>query len=372
MAVVLLLLVGLTMGAGSLVVSTIELRSSSHFDTGNRAFAAAEGGLLHALSTMNDVGVVQFQQDVVNHWDTLYGPAPKTMPATPSLSYQVAVAADPADPVNRGTITSTGFSPLQGLRTVRASISKGSFSGAPGAIYLAADAVTSQFTGNAFNVDGNDHDMFGAPVAGGIAKPGIATRNDTVTAGVVNSLSDAQKDNVEGLGFSLSPLTPSVLTGSGPSLDDLDQIVGHLLALPSGVVTTSQQSFNGSDVFGSRAAPQVTHMTGSDVRLNGNASGAGVLVVDGSLTINGTLDFIGWIIVRGDTIINATGDPSDDTVVLGNANVFGSLWTGHLQIKVGGSAIINYCDACLRLIDTVGGAPNVLPRPMRITAWQEL
>lgn len=371
-AVTLLLLLGLAMGAGSVAFSTLDLRATSHFDTGNRAFAAAEAGLVHALGTMNTIGVIRFEQDVVKRWETMYGPALKAMPSNATLSYEATVAADPADPDNRGTITATGFAPRRGSRTLRVGIAKGSFGGTPGAIYLAADAVSSQFTGNAFNVDGNDHDQFGAPVPGGVTKPGISTRNDDVTGDVVDSLSNTQKDNVKGLGFSLSPLTPSVLTTGGPDLNDLDQIVNYLLSLSSALVTTGQKNFNGNDVFGTIAAPRITHMTDSDVRLNGNASGAGVLIVDGSLTINGTLDFVGWIIVRGDTIINTTGDALDDTVVLGNANVFGSLWTGHLKIKVGGSAIVNYCDACLRLIDNVGGATNVVPRPMRITSWQEL
>ncbi len=371
-AVTLLLLLGLTVGAGSVAFSTLDLRATSHFDTGNRAFAAAEAGLMHALGTMNTPGVINFDQDIVNRWDTMYGAALKTMPSNTTMSYQVEVAADPADPANRGTITSTGFSPRQGLRTLRVGIAKGSFGGTPGAIYLAADAVTSQFTGNAFNVDGNDHDQFGSLVPGGIVKPGISTRNDAVTEDVVDSLNPTQKDNVKGLGFSLSPLAPSVLTTGGPDINDLDQITNYLLSLSAAVDTTSQHNFNGNDVFGTTAAPRITHMTADDVKLNGNAQGAGVLIVDGSLTINGTLDFVGWIIVRGDTIINATGDADDESEVLGNANVFGSLWTGHLQIKVGGSAIVNYCDACLRLIDNVGGAVNVVPRPMRITSWQEL
>ena len=72
-AVTLLLLLGLTIGAGSVAFSTLDLQATSHFDTGNRAFAAAEAGLMHALGTMNTVGVIRFDQDVVNRWGTMYG-----------------------------------------------------------------------------------------------------------------------------------------------------------------------------------------------------------------------------------------------------------------------------------------------------------
>lgn len=370
-AVFLALLTLFMLGTAGVVYSTLDLRATSHFDTGNRAFFAAEAGLMHALSTMNTVGVIDFQQDIVAKWGQRFGSATKTMPSDAKTSYQITVAADAADPVNRGTITATGNAALQGKRTLVVSLAKGGFSGSPGAIYLASDNVISQFSGNAFDVDGNDYDLNNQPVAGGVVKPGISTRNDTVTDGVTNTLNDAQKDNVKGLGFSADPLKPSVLTTGGPSVDDLDGIVNHLLALPGGV-TTNQENFNGNDVFGTIASPQVTHMTANEVKLNGHASGAGVLIVDGSLTINGTLDFWGWIIVRGDTVINATGSSDDDTTLVGNASIFGSLWTGHLNIKVGGSAVAHYCTECMSLVDRIGGGNNAVPRPMRVVSWQEV
>jgi hypothetical protein len=370
-AVFLALLTLFMLGTSGVVYSTLDLRATSHYDTGNRAFFAAEAGLMRALNTMNEIGVINFQQDMVAKWGQRYGAALKTMPSDPQTSYEITVAADAANPANRGTITSTGRAALGGRRSLIVTVAKSNVSGSPGAIYLAADNVTSQFTGNAFAVDGNDHDMDGDLVPGGPVKPGISTRNETVSNGVTNSLNNIQKDNVQGLGFSTNPLTPSVLPTGGPDINDLDAIVNHLMSLP-GVVTTSQTNFNGNDVFGTVAAPRVTRMTASDVKLNGNASGAGVLIVDGSLTISGTLDFIGWIIVRGDTIINAVGDSGDDTTLIGNATIYGSLWTGHLNIKVGGSAIAYYCNECMNLVDTMAAGSNVVPRPMRVVSWQEV
>src|SRR4029453_895555 len=156
----------------------------------------------------------------------------------------------------------------------------------------------------------------------------------------------------------------------GPSVDDLDQIVNHLLSLP-GVETTNEKNFNGNDVFGTVASPKVTHMTRNDVSLNGNATGAGILIADGSITINGTLDFIGWIIGRGATGINVTGDTDDTTQSTGNAPIVGSLWRGARNIQVGGSAIIDYCDACLRLVDGMDNANGSLPKPMQLVSWGE-
>ncbi len=366
-AVCLTLLVLLTIGAASTLYTTVDLRATSHYDTGNRAFAAAEAGVLHALSTINESGVIDFENDVVDRWSSLYGTTSKAIPGLPSLTYQVAVATDAGDPGNRGQLVATGFAPLSARRSIIINLARGDFTGSPGAIYLAAENVSSQFTGNAFDVNGNDHNVFGDPVPAGPVKPGISTRNATASQSVINSLNNQQRDNVKGLGFSMSPLTPSVLPTGGPSVTDLDNIIDRVLSLP-GVVTTSQKNFNGNSSFGSIAAPQITYMTNSNVTLNGNASGAGILVVDGSIKINGSLDFVGWIIVRGATIIDA----DLITTLLGNAMILGSLWTGHLDIKVGGNATVNYCDQCMRLVDNMAAGGGMVPRPMRVVSWQEV
>lgn len=107
------------------------------------------------------------------------------------------------------------------------------------------------------------------------------------------------------------------------------------------------------------------------MRINGNLTGYGVIIADGSITINGTMNFTGWIIVRGETVINVVADADDQSVITGNATIYGSLWTGHLRIRVGGSAIVRYCQACIRMVD---GMDNVgtTPRPMRVTSWSEV
>jgi Tfp pilus assembly protein PilX len=363
----LLLLLALTLGSAGLMYSVLELRSTTHFHTGNQAFFATESGIVHALNTMNKTGVIHFKTDIVDRWSTLYGASLKTIPGYSRLSYQVTVAEDPANPANAGSITATGTAPGEAQRVIKVRLRKGSSGSGKGAIYLAADSVSSQFSGNAFEVNGYDHDKFGNVVAGGEVNAGIATRNSGVTSGVVGSLNDAQKDNVQGLGFSMNPLTPSVVTTGGPGNAELDRMIADLVARP-GVVTMNDNNINGG-TLGTLAVPQITHLTANDVNFNGNVSGAGILIADGSITINGTADFVGWIIVRGETVINATAN--DDTTVLGNATILGSLWTGDLNVKVGGSAIIDYCDECLRLADGTGGGGS-FPRPMEVASWQEV
>lgn len=370
MMVVLLLL---AFGAFTVLGTSLDQRASSHYDTSNRAFFAAESGVLRALNTMNGAGVIHFQNDVVNRWSTVYGTGTKSLSTDPNATYEVTVAADPTSPSTKGTLTVTGGGPLEAKRVIRVVVQKGGFEGAPGAIHLAADAnVDAQFRGTSFEINGNNHNMLGS-LTNDIVKPGISTRSQDVNDEVINSLSSGQKDNVQGLGFSSSPLTPSVIQGNGPSVSDLDTFVADLLGR-SGVVTDTRHQLNGNDVFGTPATPQITYLTDADLQLSGNASGAGVLIVDGSITITGTLDFIGLIIVRGDTIIQSyvAGDSPDETLVSGDANIYGSLWTGNLVITVAGNATVGYCQECLQLIDNVGGEAGAVPRPMSVVSWGEV
>jgi hypothetical protein len=369
-SVFLILILLLTLGGSSLVYSTLDLRSTTHYDTGNQAFYAAEAGIVHALSSINTIGVQDFKGDIVDRWSTVFGSGEKVVTGHEDVSYQVVAAQSTTNPTNRGTLTAVGLAPMEARRVLRVTLDKSGFGGSPGAIYLAADEVDSSFQGNKFDVDGNDYDINGNPT-GGDQLPGISTRNDDVTSEVTNSLSDQQKDNVKGLGFSLDPLSPSVLTTGGPGVDDLEVMIDNILSTP-GVVTDSSSNINGNQTFGTPGAPRITHMTSADVSLNGTADGAGILIVDGSLTINGTLNFIGWIIVRGDTVINHVADEENQTEILGNATILGTLWTGHLDIRVGGSAVVNYCGECLELVDGIAPPDNLIPRPMRVVSWQEV
>lgn len=115
----------LTLAGASVVYSTIDLKSTSHYDTGNQAFAAAESGVLHALSSMNNAGVINFRGDVVDRWSSLYGASRKSMPGYPSVKSEVTLEADAGNPSQQGTIISTGFAPLGARRTVRVGVRRG-------------------------------------------------------------------------------------------------------------------------------------------------------------------------------------------------------------------------------------------------------
>lgn len=376
----LILLVFLTLGAGALLFSALDLKAATSDHTGHQAFFVAEAGIQRALNTINHVGVIDFTNDIANCWSTcpgtrtpVWGSNPQVMSADfTSLQYSVQVVADPTDPTRKGTVTSTGLGKKNSRRKIRVTLVRGGIGGTPGALYAAAENVNPQFSGNQFLVDGNDYDLTATQVAGASPKPGISTRNDTATSSVTSALNSSQQNNVLGLGYVSNPPTASVMTTSGPSLGDLYQLIDDLLAKPH--VNWTSDKINGNDVLGTIASPQITYLTQSDVTVqpgaNGNASGAGILIADGSLTINGTLDFTGWIIVRGSTSIGTYTNP-DGTTASGDANILGSLWTGDFNINIGGNANILYSSAAMQLAGASGGG-NSAPAPMLVTSWQEV
>jgi hypothetical protein len=365
---ILVLLLLSTLAGASLINSGVDLQSASHFKTARQAFFAAESGLFHALGTINARGVQNFSEDIVgDNWGRLYGPLTKPMISDSGTLYAASVATDPTDPWNSGTITSTGTSAQGARRTLRVTLRKGQLVG-PGALYLANDNTDPEFGArDQFLIDGNDHNLDGTINGDGDVKPGISTRNDVVTDAAVDELSDPQKTRVQGLGFSLDPLNPSVWTTDGPSVTDLDQIINRILSTQP--VNDINDPVLPSGTYGTPAAPQVTHLTNNNVRLDGNMTGAGILIAEGSFTINGNADFLGWVIIRGDTILNTR--LADDTLVDGNATIVGSLWTGDLVVQVGGSAIIKYCEECMALADGIGTGNNV-PRAMVVASWEEV
>ena len=351
-----------TLMASADIVATREARGASqvHF--------VAESGIAEALQRVNGPGVVNFQNDVVGKWLTAWGSASHAFGPVSGFTYTVTAVAGASDPANTGRFIATANGIASVHNVVVANVVRSDIpSTAPGAIYLATDQATNTtFQGDAFTIDGNDHNM-GGGAGPAPPVPGLSTRNDANRLEAVGSLNDQEKDNIRGLGFSLSPLTPSILTSpAAPSIDLMNQIIDDLLAL-SGVVPYDDNQINGNATFGTNDAPKITHFTNNDgvtIKGNGNASGAGIMIVEGDLTIQGHLEFNGLILVRGRTKV--VNDPSL-TDVTGNATVYGSLWTQDINLIVGGSAVINYSTQALALANQVGGT-HPLPSPLKVTS----
>ncbi|MGH7819761.1 MAG: hypothetical protein ACREQ9_08310 [Candidatus Binatia bacterium] len=347
-----LLFASLSLTVSALVGARSGLTISENYETGLQALLAAEAGAVHAQTAIERFGVVQFDADIVDRWDTVFGASPRTFPGKTSVRYSVSVQDDPVNPSRFMILTSSGQAPNESQKSVRVRMRKNTaFS--PGAIYLPNSDVLTNFNGNNFLVDGNDRKLNGDPGEEG-ALPGIATVTEESADSVRDSLSMGQNDNVIGVGNN-----PSVYMSSGPSVYRLDnEIVPAILSRPD-VVTNPVLS--GNDTFGTLAAPQITYFSGS-VTLGGTVTGAGILIVEQGLTISGDADFTGLIIVRGATSI---------TSITGNATIVGAVWTTDLTLSMSGSASVTYSSEAVELANGVDASNNLLPERLRVVGWSE-
>jgi hypothetical protein len=356
--------------SGGLLASGSDIQSTNNYRFSTQALYAAESGLLHAVKTINGPGVVNYQNEVVDLWPTVFGSGPRTFGSATGFIYTVVPVATPwdtADPANRGTLRAIAFGPFQTRTAVVSRVTRSNLPNtSPGAIYLANDNPTdAEFQGDSFTVDGNDRNFTGGD-GPGEPVPGISTRNASNTNETIASLDEDQVDNVTGLGFNPGPpITPSVqMSPVGPDEVQLNRIIDELLTRPRVDCPENIINNHTACTYGTPEAPQITYMSnagGIVVRGNGNIDGAGILIIEGNLTVQGTLDFKGLVLVRGPTEISY----DEETNVTGNATVYGSLWTTDLSLNVGGSAIVQYSTQALQLADASGGG-GALPAPVTI------
>jgi len=355
-------------GTASLMIGSADVNATRNYKGAAQVHLTAESGLSRALQAINDDGVVHYQTDIVNRWNDYLGTTAHAMAPLPGFTYRVTPVIDAGNVAGRGRLVSTATGPGGLQSTVVANLSRMVLPfESPGVIYLAQDNPTNaDFIGNAFFVDGNDYKLNGTA---GTAPPvpGIATRNALNTAETIGSLSSGQLDNIRGAGFSWGPpIIPSVRTSpSSPNVAQVNQIIATILALP-GVQTYADSRINGNFTFGTEATPKITHFTNVDgitIKGNGNASGAGIMIVDKNLTIQGSFEFKGLILVGGSTVVSTDWE----TGLTGNATLLGSIWTTELRLRVGGSALALYSSQALSLANTL--VPDWgMPAPMQITS----
>lgn len=170
----------------------------------------------------------------------------------------------------------------------------------PGSVYTEGPI---SFNGNAFYIDGHDHD-YAAPydtIAGAPSLLGISTPNDPNT--ISGALGGQQTDNVQGTGSD-----PSV-GGSTVNLDlpSLAAAWAQMadMTLPGPLNNPSTAGWG--NLAASPPDLKIVHITG-DLHVSGNASGAGVLVVDGDFDLSGTFNWNGVVLVLGDLTVTGGGN----------------------------------------------------------------
>jgi len=174
--------------------------------------------------------------------------------------------------------------------------------------------VDITYNGNTFDLDGRQHALNGALMAGA-PKPGLGLMNNNPGGGnasisaaaAFTQLAGMQMDNLVGENGDFGPLpslkdnTDAVLTSSDPDAANifdpnwLMAFVDQLAAfadnvLPAGTYTAVS--------WGTTAAPEITLING-DATLEDNGSGAGLLVINGDLDYNGAFTYTGLVFILG-------------------------------------------------------------------------
>jgi hypothetical protein len=197
-----------------------------------------------------------------------------------------------------------------GAKTVTVEAIKWPLPPVPGSVYTEG---AMNFNGNAFYVDGHDHD-YSAPydtIAGASPLPGIATPNNPTT--IADGLTSGQDDNVQGSGGDPSVRSSSVNL-------DLAAIAAQWSQIAN-VTYNGDQNNPSTSGWGTITDLKVVHVAGN-LDVSGNNSGSGVLVVDGDFDMGGTFNYNGIVIVLGDLKIAGGGDAKQ---VIGGIMVQGTV-----------------------------------------------
>ena len=175
--------------------------------------------------------------------------------------------------------------------------------------------VDITYNGNTFDLDGRQHALNGALIAGA-PKPGLGLMNNNPpnnasisAASAYTQLAGMQMDNLVGEGGdfgalpSLSDTTDAVLTSTDPDAANifdpnwLMAFVDQLAAFADNVLPAGTYD---SPVWGTTAAPEITLING-DAIIESAGTGAGLLVVNGDLNFNGAHTYTGLVFILGGT-----------------------------------------------------------------------
>jgi hypothetical protein len=248
------------------------------------------------------------------------------------------------------------FMGVQHTTIVEAAADRVPFHPGPGAMYLSAGTVAGlkkNAFGGSMEINGNDHDINGNLTGGG-SVPGIAVDGTTQQTSVLDMIAKNAIDQVLGAGG-----TPSVGV-VGNTIDWAEY--AQLLADNPDILIDTQDKVKTTNEWGTLSQPKVTFVNG-DIHINNSqaASGCGILVVNGNLTINGGFDFVGMVI--------AFKDASIDIKLNGNGSIIGSLVVAGNQINVevaSGNFETLYSTEALNLIQSL-----LTTKRFTILSWWE-
>lgn len=331
----------LPLGGFAVMQARLDFLVQHHTRAATETLAVAEAGLAHALVDLTRDP--RFERLLVGPdrragtgddgefpFDT---PPPVFFPTAP-FRYAVRVAAHtPAG----AEIIARGFGPLGAQRAVAAAVERSSLPYLPAAVATDAAVVDLLLE--------RDWSLEGTEAAGGAPDvPALALQSQETVEHLLRRMTSEEAGRLRGPGG-----PPSLAVAAIPA-------VAALLDVARG---RPEAQVLGSEATGALGDGVFVRSGALGLR---DASGSGLLIVDGALAITGALAFDGLIAIAGDLRV----DPGADVTVVG-AILQGA--PGRTIVLRGRGRIVYHPPAMERL---AAAYPGLMPARARVTGWREL
>lgn len=219
--------------------------------------------------------------------------------------------------------------------------------GVNSALYISSNTVSLNLNGNV-DIDGNDHKMNGTAGTGS-SLAGIGVDDAVDSAYVINNVKSKITKTIKGEGGA-----PSVKTV--PDTTDWLGLSEDFIFSADTILTTGTYS-SGSE-FGTADKPIITYCNG-DVNFT-SATGYGIMVINGNITLSGNFNYYGVVIVYGQSSIRCQA--------IGNNSIYGGtiLVGDEVSIESQGNAQFYYSLEALLL-----GQLKLKSSRFQILSWLE-
>lgn len=213
--------------------------------------------------------------------------------------YNIYISGPDSQLVIKSTATTNK---LKHTSIVTASRDKVAMPNVSSALYVYADNINLHLNGNV-DINGNDHKIDGSP---GTAAPlpGIGVDQPADSSFVVNNIKPQITKSILGEGPE-----PSVRTIN----DNTDWLTLTENMIFSADTTLYTGTYSNGATFGSLNDPIITYCDGN-VNFT-DATGYGIMIINGNITLSGNFNFYGIVIVYGQSTIR--------TQTIGNNSIYG-------------------------------------------------
>jgi hypothetical protein len=214
-------------------------------------------------------------------------------------------------------------------------------------LYISSNTVSLHLNGNV-DINGNDHAVDGSPGTQP-PLPGIGVNDESDSIYVVDTLKIKITKTIDGLGGA-----PSVYTI--PDTTDWLGLSEDFIFSADTILTTG--TYSSGSVFGTLTKPIITYCNG-DVNFT-DATGAGIMIINGDITLSGNFNYYGVVIVYGQSSISCQ--------TIGNNGIYGGtiLVGDNVSVESQGNAKFYYCWEAINL-----GKLNLKSSRFKILSWLE-